>query len=150
MERDLKEEARRRRAPLRAAAGELERAISAPVGTGAVWRDRVRESLHSVRVALQHHIEDTEGASGLYIELRESAPRLTNLVILLEDEHSTLDAAIGDSLAALDGLSEEFDTDDAEPVRESVLFLLGKISRHRQKGADLVWRAYSVDIGGDS
>jgi hypothetical protein len=150
MERDRREEARRRRAPLRAAAGELERAISAPVGTGPVWRDRVRESLNSVRVALRQHIEDTEGANGLYIELRENAPRLTNLVILLEDEHSTLDTAIDDSLAALDSLSDEFDTDDAEPVRESVLFLLGKISRHRQKGADLVWRAYSVDIGGDS
>ena len=150
MEQKVREEARRRRAPLREAASDLELAISAPVGPGAVWRDRVRESLARVQVALKQHIKDTEGEEGLYVDLREEAPRLSNLVILLTDEHGDLKEAIKESLAILDALGDDFDTDDAEPLRESVLFLLGRISRHRQKGADLVWRAYSVDIGGDS
>ena len=150
MEKKVKEDARRRRAPLRAAADDLELAASAPVGTGTVWRDRVRESLAKVQVALKQHIKDTEGEEGLYIELQDQAPRLSNLVILLTEEHTVIKEAIKDCLAVLAALPEEFDTEDAEPVRESILFLLGKISRHRQKGADLVWRAYSVDIGGDS
>jgi hypothetical protein len=150
MDNKVREEARRRRAPLRAAAGDLERAASAPVGTGTVWRERVRESLAKVQVALKQHVKDTEGEEGLYIELRDDAPRLTNLVILLTDEHTEIKDAIRDCLATLEALPEEFETEDAEPVRESILFLLGKIARHRQKGADLIWRAYSVDIGGDS
>ena len=150
MENKVKEDARRRRAPLRAAADDLELAASAPVGTGIVWRDRVRESLAKVQVALKQHIKDTEGEEGLYIELRDQAPRLSNLLVLLTKEHEMIGDAIEDCLAALEELPEKFETEDADPVRESILFLLGKISRHRQKGADLVWRAYSVDIGGDS
>ena len=77
------------------------------------------------------------------------APRLSNLVKLLTKEHDVLEEDISRAGAALDTLPEVFDTDEAEPARESVLIVLGRISRHRQKGADLVWRAYSVDIGGE-
>jgi hypothetical protein len=34
-----------------------------------------------------------------------------------------------------------------EHARADVQRLLGKMVRHRQLGADLVWEAYSVDIG---
>ncbi len=149
MEEKVREGARRRRAPLREAANDLELAISAPVGTGPVWRDRVRESIARVQVALKQHINDTEGPDGLYGELQNDAPRLSNLVKLLTDEHTALKERINQALTMLEELPEAFDTEEAEPARESVLLLLGRISRHRQKGADLVWRAYSVDIGGE-
>ena len=149
MEDQVREGARRRRAPLREAASGLEFAISAPVGTGPVWRDRVREALNQVRKALDQHIVDTEGPQGLYEELQMEAPRLSNLVKLLTKEHDVMEEDISRAGAALDTLPEVFDTDEAEPARESVLIVLGRISRHRQKGADLVWRAYSVDIGGE-
>lgn len=149
MEKDVREGARRRRAPLREAASDLELAISAPVGTGSVWRDRVRESLARVQVALKKHVQDTEGPDGLYRELKDDAPRLSNLVNLLAAEHATMRADISDALATLDELPDQLDDDCCDDVREAVLALLGRISRHRQKGADLVWRAYSVDIGGE-
>ncbi len=149
MEEKVREGARRRRAPLRVAASDLELAISAPVGTGSIWRDRVRESLARVHVALEQHVGDTEGPEGLYGELQNDAPRLSNLVRLLTEEHTVLKNEIDGALAALEDLSDEFGTEEAEPARESVLAVLGRISRHRQKGADLIWRAYSVDIGGE-
>lgn len=149
MEDQVREGARRRRAPLRDAASDLELAISAPVGTGSVWRDRVRESLARVQVALKQHVQDTEGPDGLYRELQADAPRLSTLIRLLGEEHTTMRGDIGAALAALDELPDELDDDCCDGVREAVLFLLGRISRHRQKGADLVWRAYSVDIGGE-
>ena len=149
MEDQVREGARRRRAPLRDAASDLELAISAPVGTGSVWRDRVRESLGRVQVALGQHVQDTEGPDGLYQELQTSAPRLSTLVRLLGDEHNVLRSDISAALSALDELPDQLGDDCCEGAREAVLFLLGRISRHRQKGADLVWRAYSVDIGGE-
>jgi hypothetical protein len=33
-------------------------------------------------------------------------------------------------------------------VREQVTSVLSDLIRHRQRGADLVYRAYAVDIGG--
>ena len=149
MEKKVREGAHQRRAPLREAANDLEFAISAPVGTGSVWRDRVRESLARVQVALKQHVQDTEGPEGFYGELQDQAPRLSNLVKLLAAEHSDLKSDINQVLVALEDLPLKIEDDCCENVREAVLVLLGRISRHRQKGADLVWRAYSVDIGGE-
>jgi hypothetical protein len=105
--------------------------------------------LARVQVALKQHVQDTEGPDGLYGELQNDAPRLSTLVKLLGEEHTVLRSDISAVLAALDGLPEQLDDDCCEGVREAVMALLGRISRHRQKGADLVWRAYSVDIGGE-
>ncbi len=148
MENDLREEARRRRAPLREAASGLEFAIAAPVGTGQVWRDRVAENLQKTRTALEEHIELTEGENGLYNDLQRDAPRLSNLINLLRKEHDTLASDIEAAETTLHSLPNELDDDCCEGVREATLALLGRISRHRQKGADLIWRAYSVDLGG--
>lgn len=148
MEDQIREEAHRRRAPLRAAANDLELAIAAPVGT-AVWRDRVRESLARMQVALKQHIQLTEGPDGLYAQLQNSAPRLSNLIRLLTEEHLTIREDINRTLASLEELPENLDDECCENVRESSMALMGRVARHRQKGADLLWRAYSVDIGGE-
>lgn len=148
MDADKKEEALRRRAPLRAAASGLELAIAAPVGTGKVWRDRVEEHLEKTRTALDEHIALTEGPKGLYENLQRDAPRLSNLINLLRKEHDTIRDEIDAAVSALHELPGQLDDDCCEGVREAVLSMLGRISRHRQKGADLIWRAYSVDIGG--
>ena len=42
------------------------------------------------------------------------------------------------------------DVSQVQDVREEALGLLQAIARHRQRGADLIYEAYSVDIeGGD-
>jgi hypothetical protein len=39
-------------------------------------------------------------------------------------------------------------TADLPVFREEVTTLMGQLVRHRQKGADLVYEAYDVDLGG--
>jgi hypothetical protein len=39
---------------------------------------------------------------------------------------------------------------DVDHVRELGTTLLGALVRHRQRGADLVFEAYQVDIGGET
>ena len=36
----------------------------------------------------------------------------------------------------------------ARDARDDLQRFIGKVIRHRQQGADLVWEAYNVDIGG--
>jgi hypothetical protein len=47
-------------------------------------------------------------------------------------------------------LSEPIVSTDVEAVRELAIALLAKLSRHRQRGADLVYEAYQTDIGGET
>jgi hypothetical protein len=41
-------------------------------------------------------------------------------------------------------------TGEVDGIRESATALLGMLSRHRQRGADLVFDAYQTDIGGET
>lgn len=141
--RDLIAEARERRKPLHDAAEELELAAAAPAGTGDVWKDRLRAALDDVKTALDDHVAKTEGPDGLYQELQDNAPRLSNDIDWLTADHARLYSRIETVRGLLDD-----DGFDVEEVRESIVGLLGAIVRHRQIGADLVYEAYHVDIGG--
>jgi hypothetical protein len=46
---------------------------------------------------------------------------------------------------ATTGVESETELSD---LRDELQRLLGRIVRHRQLGADLVWEAYNLDIGG--
>ena len=35
-----------------------------------------------------------------------------------------------------------------DDARDDLQRFIGRVIRHRQKGADLVWEAYNLDIGG--
>jgi seryl-tRNA synthetase len=61
-------------------------------------------------------------------------------------DHVTIGERL-EGLLSLTGLT--LDGDEVTRVRELGTELLGSIVRHRQRGADLVYEAYEVDIGGD-
>ncbi|NIA25495.1 MAG: hypothetical protein GWP04_07975 [Gammaproteobacteria bacterium] len=144
-ERDLIAEARERRQPLHDAADALELVAAGPVGAGSIWQDRIRDMLATVATALADHIEKTEGPDGLYRELTTVAPRISNDIRLLTADHAVIKGMIEEIEIALDA-------EDVESglVREHITQLLGRITRHRQKGADIVYEAYQVDIGGQA
>jgi hypothetical protein len=52
-------------------------------------------------------------------------------------------------LGALDSLSRRADA-EPERLRRWGRDLLHRLSRHRQRGADLVYEAYATDIGGEN
>ncbi|MGH3680579.1 MAG: hypothetical protein ACRDT2_10070 [Natronosporangium sp.] len=140
------EAARRRRAELLQAIQSFEQAVAAPAGgaAGPAWRERVRSRLAALREQLAEHVVVTEGPDGLYAELLEHAPRLDRPVAGLVAEHQKL-------LVRADSLARWLRPDrEVEPVRQRAGMLLSALSRHRQRGADLVYEAYAMDIGGET
>lgn len=149
MEERVRKLARKRRQQLREAASALELAIAAPARTGSVWRDRVHRKLLDVRRALEDHIAEVDGPGGLAEQISEERPRLINPMGLLSAEHGDLREKVANILKIIGRMPAKLREADAAGVREAVMALIGQISRHRQKGADLVFDAYNVDIGGE-
>lgn len=136
--------ARRHRAELLHYIHLFERALAAPAGDPS-WRHLVTDRLAVLSGALTEHVMVTEGPEGLYTELLDHAPRLAREVEILEREHAALVAA-ADALAARLGEAATV----LEQVRGWASDLLRELSRHRQRGADLVYEAYATDIGGET
>jgi len=142
-------EARKRRQTLHDAIVQLEMATSSPAaGRVYDWGAQVTKDMVGVRDAFEQHVIVTERAGGLYEEIMERAPRLVGTVSRLKEEHPSIGTTVTQLLARLEagGVgSEEWPLDKA---RDDLQRLMGSVVRHRQKGADLVWEAYNVDIGG--
>ena len=141
-------EARRRRADIHRALVEAEEAISGPaVGREADWSREVIDALSALREMIEEHIEVTERSEGLYDEILHKAPRLADAVRRLREEHPVMRDKTSEAITrlrttpvgAMWGLEE---------ARDDLQRLLGRIVKHRQLGADLVWEAYNLDIGG--
>jgi hypothetical protein len=141
-------EVQRRRADLHQALIDVEQAISGPAGARLdSWVADVTKQLGAMLTTIDEHIEVTERLGGLYEEIQQRAPHLSNQVGRLHAEHPTMRA---ETLELLDRFEND-PVGDAWPVdaaRDDVQRLLGRVVRHRQHGADLVWEAYNLDIGG--
>ncbi len=142
-------EARKRRQTLHDALVHLEMAISSPAaGRVPDWTAQVTKDLVGVRDAFDQHIEATEKPGGLYEEIMERAPRLVHTVNKLREEHPSIAASIASTVDRVEGGEVGTDAWPIDQVRDDLQRLIGGLVRHRQKGADLVWEAYNVDIGG--
>jgi hypothetical protein len=136
--------ARRHRATLLHSIQSFERALATPAGDPG-WLARVSTRLHALRGAFAEHIIVTEGADGLYAELLDHSPRLARGVHVLVREH----AAVAAAMAALQRRVDH-PGPTVEELRAWASDLLRELSRHRQRGADLVYEAYETDIGGET
>ena len=144
------ERARRQRASLRRALSAVEDALAAPAaGRAAEWNHRLVAALEHLAEVFELHVAVTEPPGGLYEEVLEIAPRLANLVERFRREHREIARSIEQGLARARTLNAE-DAEEVERLRERLTLLLGRLVRHRQRGADLLYEAYAVDIGGES
>jgi hypothetical protein len=126
--------------------GALERALAAPdAGRSVVWGELVHEALVDLADDFVEHIDVTEGPDGLHQAILTGAVRLANAVNALAAEHATITAEITD---LLNQTEPPVTPTDVEPTRERATSLLGRLVRHRQRGADLIYEAYDTDIGG--
>ena len=130
-----------RRVDLKEAVSKTERAAASPTAMPS-WRDYVLSELEGLRIALDQHVEEVEGAEGLFAELTELSPRLIHKIHAVRDEHPELCQGVGDAIELARGDAP------AAAVRQAVLDVLFLIVRHRQHGADLVFDGYNIDIGG--
>jgi len=141
--------ARLRRKTLHDTIVHLEEAISSPAaGRIDGWTAAVLKEVVEVREAFDQHIVVTEREEGLYDEILERAPRLAGNVRRLREEHPEISEHIGRTVARLEQEQVGDEAWSLEAARDDLQRLIGQISRHRQRGADLVWEAYNVDIGG--
>jgi hypothetical protein len=134
--------ARRHRAELLDTMHALERALAAPAAEPGWW-PVVSDRLGALRSAFAEHRRVTEGTDGLYAELLEHAPRLAYRVRALGRDHHTLARGI-------DTVCSRVRSAAPEDMRGWASNLLRDLSRHRQRGADLVYDAYATDIGGET
>jgi hypothetical protein len=142
------EEAARRRADVHHALVDVERAISSPAaGRLDTWTGNVVKRLSILLDSIDEHIEVTEQPEGLYEEILHRAPRLSSQVDRLRAEHPTLRAGTAELIERLHSTAIGRGW-PLEEARDDAQRLLGKIVKHRQRGADLVWEAYNLDIGG--
>lgn len=139
---------RRIRAELRGAMSALELALAAPTpGRHAAWVQRVEEAMAEVAADFAAHIAETEGPTGAHEAVLVTAPRLAHPVRRLVSDHAVISGCIDDLRARL---SSPVAADDAGAVRDLGTALLGRLARHRQQGADLIYEAYQVDLGGET
>jgi hypothetical protein len=143
------QEAARRRKTLHEALVALENATSSPAaGRIPEWTRQVVKEITAVRDAWDQHVEHTEKPGGLYEEIVGTSPRLSGTIDRLRGEHPEITDAVGEMLSRLEQVEIgglPWPLDDA---RDDLQRFIGKVIRHRQRGADLVWEAYNVDIGG--
>lgn len=142
------EELRRHRAELRESMSALEGALAAPVAADHVrWAERVHVALVELSGDFREHIDMTEGPDGLYLDLLRTSPRLSDAVAGLTREHVLISGQVDHLLARLTapGVIE-----DVDRVRDLGTAILGRLVRHRQRGSDLVFDAYDLDIGGET
>ena len=144
---DTIESVRVRRAGLKSAMSGLEVAIAAPApGRFDEWAAGVRDALGQLHEVWTRHIVETEAPGAFLDDLVEEAPRLYNQSLRLREEH-------GEILSILLDVEDRLQPDHGDPewverLRSVLTSLLVALARHRQRGADLVYEAYAVDIGG--
>lgn len=141
--------ARAQRADLRKAMIELERALARPApGRVADWAEQVHEALVALAATFERHIAVTEGEGGFLAEIAEHSPRLINAIKRLREEHERIRQELSSTLAHIRRVEHHAGNEAIELVRDHVTVLVTDLVRHRQHGADLVWEAHAVDIGG--
>jgi hypothetical protein len=136
------------RESLRRSMVELEDAIAAPAhGREVPWVERVDAALRRMARAWSHHADVTEAEGGLFAEIMETAPRLANAVKKLRTEHVEIAAVLAQEIETTASAAGN-DGDWVGERRSAITLLLGRLARHRQRGADLTYEAFDVDIGG--
>jgi len=139
---------RRQRAELRESMSALEAALAAPAIAGQVrWVQRVHGALMELAGDFREHVEITEGPEGLYREVVRTSPRLSDAVANLTREHLLINGHVDELMVRV---STPEVTGEVDRVRDLATALLGRLVRHRQRGSDLVFEAYEVDIGGET
>jgi hypothetical protein len=90
-------------------------------------------------------VVEVQSPSALLDRIVDEAPRLQRAVEATKEDHITIAKSI---TSVIDILAGDGAGQNHDEIRDAVLAVLLALSRHRQKGADLIHDAYAVDIGG--
>lgn len=138
--------AARHRAALVQAMQRVER-VAARASGSPEWNETLTSNVKEMESALHGHIDEVEGPSGLLDEIVDKAPRLQRASEETKAHHRVLSEMVTKLLDMLSSAGES-GTPPVSEIRAAIVDLLNELTRHRQKGADLIYEAYDVDIGG--
>ena len=142
--RELLDAVRVRRDRLYDAILAVERAIAAPAGDDyPAWVAALATPVERLHEVLNDHVSGTEGAEGLFEQMREDAPHLLPHLERLRDEHDPL---LDGTRVLIDALPNVSDDDSVDLVRVHALDLMRKLLEHRHRGAELLYDAYAIDV----
>ena len=141
---------RNRREALYQAIVGLEDALATPVGDGSKWRLRVAMAVDHAAMRISEHTTQTEAPGGFLDRTVAEAPRLARRISQLRVDHERLEKAADALRTTLAMIDDEDIADQAVELRNQAMELLGQMSRHRQRGSDLIYDRYQVDIGESS
>ena len=96
---------------------------------------------------VEDHINDVEAPDGFLHQVVKEVPRLSRRATKLREDHESLEKDIHSLGVALSELSDDDVTERGVVIRNQALEFLGCLATHRQRGADLIYEAYQVDIG---
>lgn len=123
---------------------DLERVLAVPAGDHPrEWADDVGGIVGTLGSVLDAHVADTEGDGGFFDDVRDRAPQLLHAAEQLRTEHGPLVEATRSLSDRIASVGSDVDVDE---VRDEAVELIRRLLLHRQRGAELVYDAYSVDI----
>ena len=141
---------RNRREALYEAIVGLEDALATPIGDGARWRLRVAMAVDHAAMRISEHTSQTEAPDGFLDRTVQQKPRLGRKVNQLRVDHERLEKEVDALRVRLSITPDDEVPDQAAELRNQAMELLGQMSGHRQRGADLIYEIYQVDIGESS
>jgi len=118
------------------------RAGAAGTGREDVWLDELRASAHELEVALAHEQSDD---TDLFADIERAEPRLHYRIDVLRRQYRDLADAVRDIRMILD--NSEPDTIDVTDLRRTLDQLATELRYLRARETDLVYEAYTVDLG---
>jgi hypothetical protein len=125
----------------------LEAALtSAAPGREQAWNRQVIEKLRTVADLLDEHARSAEADDGLLAMVAAAQPRLLHRVERLRHEHVTL----LEQARALERQITHHAADEMpnfRDIRQRVTWLLNALRHHRASATDLIFEAFSTDIG---
>ncbi|MGZ4618065.1 MAG: hypothetical protein ACXV3F_04950, partial [Frankiaceae bacterium] len=110
----------------------------------AEWVASLSPHIQALLAAWSRHIEVTEGPDGLFEQIRTDAPGLDFLLLRLHRDH---DRMLEDMQALARDAVPSAEEAALQDVRDRITEMQSRVTRHRQLGADVLYKAYAVDIG---
>lgn len=138
---------RTRREALYQAIVGLEDALATPIGNGPKWRLRVAMAIDYATMRIDQHCSESEEPGGFLDQTGREAPRLSRRINQLRVDHERLEKEVFALQVAIGDLQDADVDAQASGIRNQALEFLGHLARHRQRGSDLVYEAYQVDLG---
>lgn len=118
--------------------------LVAPSAQADLVADQLGSALEQLASTWAAHVAETEAPEGLLADLVTTAPRLCPAVEELRHDHGDL----SERLQVLRLRVTEEKTSTTSSTRWAIRDLLDQLIHHDQVGAELVWDAYNLDLGG--